>query len=65
MALALLYINYYIIYLGSQTTPGSFGEGFVTLTRGGGAQISFSCATQVSNVLDIYNNYYTDLIECN
>ena len=32
--LALVYINYSIVYLGSETTPGSFGEGLVTLTPG-------------------------------
>ena len=52
-ALAPLYTNYFDISLGFETTLGSFGEGFVTLTRGGGAQIPLSCAKQVSNALDI------------
>jgi len=34
--LSPLHTNYYIIYLGAETTPGSFGEGPATLTPGGG-----------------------------
>ena len=32
---------------------GSFGEGLVTLTRGGGVQTPLSCAVQVSDLLDV------------
>ena len=32
--LALVYINYFIVYLGFVTTLGSFGDSLVTLTPG-------------------------------
>ena len=34
--LARLSTNYYIVYLGFETVPGSFDEGMITLSPGGG-----------------------------
>jgi len=64
-ALAPLYTSCFDIYLGFETSPGSFGGGFVTLTWGGGTQIPLLHAKQVINVLDIQGDYSIDIIQGN
>ena len=59
-ALALVYANYSIVYLGFETTLGLFGEGLVTLTPGGGVEIPSLRVLQVSNALAALYIYSID-----
>ena len=62
--LALVYINYYIVYLGFVTTLGLFGERLVTLAPGvgqGGVHIPSLLVLQVSNDLAFQYIYSTDV----
>jgi hypothetical protein len=52
---ALTYANCSVLFLGLETTPGSFGEGPGTLTREVGVKIPLSGPLQVSSVLEISN----------
>ena len=59
-ALALVYANYSIVYLGFETTLGLFGEGLVTLTPGWWGRNPLQLVLQVSNALADLYTYSTD-----
>ena len=66
--LALVYTNYYNVYLGIVTHFGSFGMGPGTLAPRvgwGGVQKPSYVLQQVSNYLDLLDVYFTDIDEGN